>query len=398
MHLAIDGWRIDIAARSATRGALEEQLSPRAIRLLQALAATNGAVVSRGDLLDQVWPNVFVSDESLTQVVSEVRRKLGNRDLIATVARGGYRLTVPVLSSDITWSHPGEASSPLLSLDAYMLCLEARQSLERGGEDDLQSFFDLAADAATIAPESAETHALHAEALFKRHIYWSDGAMLLEDALTEAEAAIRIDPRGAKAHLIDASARIAAGWVEPGLVALERALTYGRDDADVHLDAAKLLYTMGNSRAASVIAIKAASLAPDEFEADFLVARILMVADPYRSRLHAERALRKVRLELSDNPHAMRPLYTLGPLLAMLGETRAAQSAVDGISHHDSPLEYHRALALAEIGDVSSAMERLKFLGMRGWRHGCILDKEPSLSPVVEDPGFARLDDELAAV
>ena len=95
MQLAIDGWRVDPDAREARRGDDVKQLSPRAIRLLQVFSEADGAVLSRADLLDRVWPNVFVSDESLTQVVSEVRRKLGNRELISTVARGGYRLTQP---------------------------------------------------------------------------------------------------------------------------------------------------------------------------------------------------------------------------------------------------------------------------------------------------------------
>lgn len=88
--MTVEGWRIDAAARTADRGDQSTRLLPRAIRFLQVMAEANGAVMTRGDLLDRIWPNVTVTDESLTQVVSELRRKLGNRDLIATVARGGY--------------------------------------------------------------------------------------------------------------------------------------------------------------------------------------------------------------------------------------------------------------------------------------------------------------------
>ncbi|MBO9437004.1 winged helix-turn-helix domain-containing protein [Ruegeria sp. R13_0] len=398
MTLGIDGWVIDIAARTATRGGRVGRLSPRAVRLLQVLAKADGAVVSREDLLDRVWPNVTVSDESLTQVVSEVRRTLTSRQIIATVARGGYRLTKPALVTTHSSERVSSKEGVPLSLDAYTLFLEARQCLERGSETDLISFFDLAAEAARMAPDNAEARALNAEALFKRHLYWSQGEMLLEAALTEAEAAIRLDPTNAKAHLFDGVSRIAAGWFAAGYKAIETALFHGRNEADVHLDAAKLLYTAGNARAAASLAVRAASLAPNSFEADFLAARILMEADPHRSRVHAERALKRVRDALSVEPQSMRPLYTLAPLLAMLGDRRGAQATIEGVGHHDSPLEYNRVLALSQIGDTSSAMERLEFLAMRGWRHACVLDKEVSLRPVLDDPRFARLNPELQAV
>ncbi|MDP5218766.1 winged helix-turn-helix domain-containing protein [Ruegeria sp. 2205SS24-7] len=399
MKLSIDGWLIDLAARTALRDNHSEQLSPRAIRLLQVLVDADGKVVERSKLLDRVWPHVIVSDESLTQVVSELRRVLKNRNLIATVARGGYRLNVPF---EQTSDHKGMShqrrDGPILSLDAYTLSLEAQECFARGGEGDFRSYFDLSAQAAAMAPGNAEIRALHAEALLKRHIYWSEGAMLLDRTLEEAGAAIRLDPTSARGYLADASARIAIGWVEPGLSSLETALAFGREDADVHLDAAKLAYTMGNSRAAAALAIRAATLAPDQFEPDFLAARIFVRTDAYRSRLHAERALRKVQSELSLNPHSMRALYTLGPLLAILGDHRAALSGIESVTHHDSPLEYNRALAFAEIGDVSSAIERLRFLGLRGWRHACILGQETSFRRVTAAPAFRDLDKELMAV
>ena len=80
-----------------SRGGQESRLEPRLASLLEMLAARPGAVVSRDELLDTVWGDEG-SDEALTQAVSRLRQLLGNRDLILTEPRKGYRLVAdPVL-------------------------------------------------------------------------------------------------------------------------------------------------------------------------------------------------------------------------------------------------------------------------------------------------------------
>jgi len=369
------------------------------MRLLQVLAEADGAVLSRTDLLDRVWPNVTVGDESLTQVVSELRRKLGNRELISTVARGGYRLTRPVLRvADAESDAQSAALSPApFTLDAYALCIEARECFESGAEGSQRAFVDLAAEAAALSPGFADARALHALALLKRHIFWSEGSLLLETALEEASAALRLDPTLAVAHLVDAAVRVAIGLTEPGLRSLERALSLATDDACLHLEAAILLLSVGNRKAAAALTVKSAKLAPQDFSADLLAARIFQYTDPARGRVCAERALQKVQAELVVNAHSMRALYALGPLLAQLGDHRAARSALEGVTHHDSPLEYYRAIGFAQIGDSSAALERLDFLGLRGWRHACILDKDDGFRPMHSDQRLQRLQAEIIA-
>lgn len=372
-------------------------MSPRAIRLLRVLAEAGGATVSRGDLLDRIWPDVIVGDESLTQVVSEVRRRLSNRGLIATIPRGGYRLTVPVFGLAAEQASPDGPAPDGLTLDAYTLCIEATACFARGAEGSSKSFVDLAARAVAMAPDFALARAIHAMALFKRHIYWSEGAMLLEAVLEEAEAALAIDPNQALAHLISAAAQVAAGMTERGIAALERALSHGRGDAALHLDASILVLSLGNRRAAAALAVRSAQLDQDQFRGDLTAARLLLPFDPAQARIHAERALKKVRDELSVDPHSMRALYALGPLLALLGDHRAARTALEGVAHHDSPLEYYRAMGFAQIGDVAAALERIDFLAMRGWRHACILDKDEGFAPLLPDRGFQKLHGELMA-
>ena len=70
------------------------------MRLLLCLAEHPGEVVSIDDLLNQVWTDVTVSQDSVYQAVASLRRLLGDDPkqptYIATVPRLGYRMVAKV--------------------------------------------------------------------------------------------------------------------------------------------------------------------------------------------------------------------------------------------------------------------------------------------------------------
>jgi TolB-like protein/DNA-binding winged helix-turn-helix (wHTH) protein len=70
------------------------------MRLLLCLAEHAGEVVSIDDLLNQVWPDVTVTQDSVYQAVASLRRLLGDDPkqptYIATVPRLGYRMVATV--------------------------------------------------------------------------------------------------------------------------------------------------------------------------------------------------------------------------------------------------------------------------------------------------------------
>lgn len=71
-------------------------LRPKAQALLSHLLQNTGRVVSKSELLDAVWPEVTVTEDSLTQCVRELRKALGDeaQTLVRTVSRRGYMLAV----------------------------------------------------------------------------------------------------------------------------------------------------------------------------------------------------------------------------------------------------------------------------------------------------------------
>src|ERR1700722_9775895 len=70
------------------------ELGGRAFDVLMALIDASGAVVSKNALMDRVWPDRIVEQNSLQAQISALRKALaGDRALIRTVAGRGYQFT-----------------------------------------------------------------------------------------------------------------------------------------------------------------------------------------------------------------------------------------------------------------------------------------------------------------
>jgi DNA-binding response OmpR family regulator len=87
---------VEPTARTVMRGGKPVQLSPKAFDLLMALVARGGKVVTRQELLREVWGyGAFVVSRTVDSHVAELRRKLEDDPAdpahIVTVWKVGYR-------------------------------------------------------------------------------------------------------------------------------------------------------------------------------------------------------------------------------------------------------------------------------------------------------------------
>lgn len=98
--LRIGDWCVNPASGEILRKGETTRLEVRAMRLLVCLAERAGEVVSIDELLNQVWPEVVVSQDSVYQAVTSLRRVLGDDAkqpiYIETVPRLGYRMVAKV--------------------------------------------------------------------------------------------------------------------------------------------------------------------------------------------------------------------------------------------------------------------------------------------------------------
>jgi DNA-binding winged helix-turn-helix (wHTH) protein len=86
-------------------------LRPKTAQVLRHLAERAGTVVPRHDLIEAIWPGVYVTENGLTQCVADIRRALGPEEaLLRTLPRRGYLLDIaPVMPAKLPASpkHPG---------------------------------------------------------------------------------------------------------------------------------------------------------------------------------------------------------------------------------------------------------------------------------------------------
>lgn len=73
-------------------------LRPQTAKVMAELAANAGSLVTKEDLMQRVWPDTFVTDDSLVQCISEIRKALrGDKgSVLTTVPKKGYRLEAEV--------------------------------------------------------------------------------------------------------------------------------------------------------------------------------------------------------------------------------------------------------------------------------------------------------------
>lgn len=88
------GFTLDRRHRCLRAGDHPIELRPRSFDVLACLVERAGRLVSKDELIEAVWPNVVVTDESLTRCICDVRRALGDseQEIIKTLPRRGYLL------------------------------------------------------------------------------------------------------------------------------------------------------------------------------------------------------------------------------------------------------------------------------------------------------------------
>ena len=79
------------------------KLRPKVFDALRYLIENNGRLVAKAELIQAVWSDSFVTDDSLVQCMVELRRALGDdsQQLIRTVPRRGYTFIADVRESRV---------------------------------------------------------------------------------------------------------------------------------------------------------------------------------------------------------------------------------------------------------------------------------------------------------
>jgi TolB-like protein len=132
---------VDLRAGALRRGETVLPLRPKAFDVLVYLIGKRGQAVSKSELIDGVWKDVIVTENSLAQCVKDVRQALDDPDqaIIKTVAKRGYLFAASVSEiSDRIGPANAEPSPPLPDRPSIAVLPFANTS----GEQDQEHFAD----------------------------------------------------------------------------------------------------------------------------------------------------------------------------------------------------------------------------------------------------------------
>lgn len=89
-------------------------LRPKSFDTLVYLVQNAGRLIPKAELIDSVWQNVSVTENSLVQCIKDIRQALNDdaQTVIKTVSKRGYRFASPVIEVDGHDLSPGTGAMP----------------------------------------------------------------------------------------------------------------------------------------------------------------------------------------------------------------------------------------------------------------------------------------------
>jgi len=104
-------FRVDAERRALLRDGRPVTLSRKAFDTLVVLLEERGSVVTKDALMQRVWPDSIVEENSLNQCISSIRKALGDQvgvpKYIETVSGRGYRFMAPLRQQESVAAAPG---------------------------------------------------------------------------------------------------------------------------------------------------------------------------------------------------------------------------------------------------------------------------------------------------
>ncbi len=97
-------FRLDTANQCLWRGEATADLTPKAFDVLRYLVEHAGRLVTPDELLEALWPDIYINPEGLRRYIQEIRKALGDRPdkpvFIKTLLKRGYQFIAPVFEEN----------------------------------------------------------------------------------------------------------------------------------------------------------------------------------------------------------------------------------------------------------------------------------------------------------
>ncbi|HEX4913333.1 MAG TPA: winged helix-turn-helix domain-containing protein, partial [Vicinamibacterales bacterium] len=206
-------------------------LSPRLVEILGYIVARDGEIVTKDELLERFWPDVHVSENTLTRAIADIRKAIKDEaaepKYLQTAARRGYRF-VGQGAQRAQGAQGAQASDPFEEWVKGRLALD---SLDASRLNDAVRAFERTV---SELPRYAPAHAGLANAYLLQYEKTRSGSTpdrtLLERAMSAAQQASSLDPALGEGWAVLGYVLCAAGKVSEGQAAARRATALEPDN------------------------------------------------------------------------------------------------------------------------------------------------------------------------
>jgi len=301
---AFGPFELDAERKTLRRDGELVPLNDRLADVLCALVARPGQILTKDQLIRAAWRDVAVTDNSIEQAISALRRLLGSdapHQYIETQARRGYRFSAPV-----TRGEPRATDAALEALLApHRAWIDGRAALESLERNEIARARAVFAGVVEAAPAQASAHVGLASACVLQfemtRVELAPDLAALALAAEHAREACRLDAGYGEAWATLGFVLERTGERVDALAALRRAVSLEPDNWRHHV---RLSYgSWGEERLRA--ARRALALVPGLALAHWLAATVHVAREAFAD------AERDVRAGLEAQQHAAGPFSTV---------------------------------------------------------------------------------------
>jgi tetratricopeptide (TPR) repeat protein len=431
-------FRLDVGERKLMRvsGPTNGSVPEKAFLTLVHLVRHGGALRTKEELLETVWPNTAVEENNLVKAIYSLRRFLDDMSAkpayIETVPKHGYRFVANVtrVGGGFSEAAPAKETGKFGGRSpAYDLYLRGKVKVGNVKKDETEAAIKLLEEAVGIDPNFAEAFGQLARAYVRMAFNFSDDAgrkRLFENAEVAIEAALELKPDLAEGHY----ARGLLLWTHTKGFAHEQAIqSYKRSlesnpNADETLHQLSMVYGhIGLLDEALQMVRQALDINPNNTMARFRVGNYLtwqckfdeaiaalktVPSDASPSLIDRSRAENYIQVgrlddaeEIADRHLKKNPADEGGSLtsvkaliLAQKGDKEKAEEAIVrageigkgfGHFHHTA---YNIASAYAALNEPDKAVKWLESAADDGFPCYTYFEKDPNLDSLRRHPRF----------
>ncbi|HTA39240.1 MAG TPA: winged helix-turn-helix domain-containing protein [Candidatus Acidoferrales bacterium] len=357
MRYAFESYTFDASRLSLHRHGVALPVKPKSAQVLAYFVRHPERLITKNELMDELWPSEDVTEANLAQHVFLLRQIFAahspHESFIVTAARHGYRFVAPVS----TMSDEAPVRSPVWK--AYV---RGRFFADQRTSESLQTALAAFGEAIEIDPSFPAAHSGIACAQILRGQYLFADPSVFEAARDAANAALWLDSRDVEGHLALAEIALFHDWDrERALAEYDRALF----------------------------------LAPTSTRVRVLRSWLFAIAQEH------DRSLHELEAGLRVEPFSLELLTTLGAIAWLRGAYAAAREHCDyvldlnpeyqlaryyrraALAYGDEPAEALRAFD-AEAPGVAYAAQSLSIAGFAAARIGNVARAESALRALTQ--------------